>query len=109
MVEALPELIGMELLELVDGQAIELRILRWEAGRATIHPGYGDRPKLIRVLRVWVPPADKPVGPDYWDITSQTLMYQMQPYLERVGFQTRIYRITKHGVAPRARFTLEVR
>jgi len=108
MVEALTELIGMEILELVDGGTITLHPQRWLLGRATIHPGYADRPKVIRALRIWIPRREKPIGPDYWDITSQTLIYQILPYLERPDYRTRTFRITKHGVAPRARFTLEV-
>jgi len=108
MVEALTELIGMEILELPDGGILQCRILRWLLGRTTIHPGYAGRPKVIRVLRIWIPREEKPIGPDYWDITSQTLIQQILPYLERQDFRGRTYTITKHGVAPRARFTLQV-
>jgi len=106
--EELEELLGAEILELTDGQSITLHISRWILGRMTIHPANAPLGKMIRVLRVWVPPAEKPIGPDYWDITSQTLIYQILPYLEARPFRRRTYTITKHGIAPRARFTLAV-
>jgi len=108
MVEALSELIGAEILELADGGSITLHIRAWQMGRLTIHPGYGIQPKVIRTLRLWVPRMEKPIGPDYWDVTSQTLIYQLLPFLEREDFRARTFAITKHGVAPRARFSLIV-
>jgi len=58
---------------------------------------------------VFVPFALKPVGVSYWDITSQLLVAQMLPYLEGPGYKDKVFTITKHGVAPKARFTLEVK
>mgnify|MGYP001571515413 CR=1 FL=1 len=102
-------LMGAELLEMADGQSLDLRIPKWEIGELDIHPAYGERVKRIRALRVWVPPEDKRLGPPYWDITSQTLIAQLEPYLGVETFRTRVFRVTKYGIAPRARFTLEVR
>ena len=106
--EQLEELVGAEILELTDGETKVLHITRWTLGRMTIHPANAPLGKMIRVLRVWVPPVEKAIGPDYWDITSQTLIYQLMPFLEREPYRRRTYTITKHGVAPRARFTLVV-
>ena len=97
-----------EILELEDRGTLETRILNWSVGEVEIHPGYQPEGKWITALRVWVPREHKEFFPWYWDITSQTLLAQLLPYLEQPGFDTKMFRITKHGVAPRARFTLEV-
>lgn len=98
-----------EILELEDGETLTTKILRWEIGEVEIHPSYQPEGKMIKALRVHVPESDKEYFPFYWDVTSQTLLAQLHPYLERPGYELRTYKITKHGVAPRARFTLEVK
>lgn len=98
-----------EILELEDEETLTTKILRWEIGEVTIHPGYKPEGKDIIGLRIHVPEDQKDYFPYYWDVTSQTLVAQLVPYLRREGFETRTYTITKHGVAPRARFTLEVK
>lgn len=71
-------------------------------------PGIRDSEKRIRALRVWVPKEIKLLFPYYWDITSQTLIAQLMPALEAPGWEAKKYKITKYGVAPKARFSLEV-
>ena len=105
--EALPG--PYEIFELGDGESRTTRIMRWQEGEVEIHPAYQPEGKMIRALRIHVPETDKEYFPFYWDITSTTLVAQLLPYLERYGYEARTYKITKHGVAPRARFTLEVR
>lgn len=73
-----------------------------------IQPKAGPPTKRIRVLRLWVPEAEKPVGPNYWDVTGQTLIAQLLPYLEKADYRSRLYTITKHGIPPKARFQLRV-
>jgi len=110
MYEELKELAGpFEIFELTDGQTYRLRVTGWELGKVMIHPA--DRPagKLIRALRVRVPAEIKTDYPPYWDITSQRLVAQLLPYLQQPGYVSKEFVITKHGVAPKARFTLEVR
>lgn len=102
------ELLGAEILELEDGATTTLRVTAWEIGEMIIVPKAGPPAKRIRVLRVRVPPADKLLGPAYWDITGQTLIEQMLPFLNQPGFQRRTFTITKHGIPPKARFQLEV-
>lgn len=97
-----------EILELGDGESISLRILDWKLGKGTIIPKGLGRSKLIRILRIWVPEELKAFEPRYYDITGQTLIYQLLPHLEKPDFKTKRFIVTKHGVAPRARFTLEV-
>ena len=97
-----------EILELGDGEKFELRVERWEQGLTTIRPSYAPEGKDIQVLRIHVPQGNKPFFPFYWDITASTLVAQLLPYLEKPNFKQRTFRVRKHGVAPRARFTLEV-
>jgi len=110
MVEQVTELAGpYEIFELTDGQTSQLRITGWETGGVTIHPAHKPTGKVIKALRVQVPKEVKDFFPPYWDITSQRLIAQMVPYLEQPGYQDKVFTITKHGVAPKARFTLDVR
>ena len=97
-----------EILELGDGETLTTRITAWEEGEVEIHPAYKPEGKLVAALRMHVPKEDKEFFPYYWDVTSTTLVAQLKPWLEEPGFERRTYKITKHGVAPRARFTLEV-
>ena len=98
-----------EILELEDGETLTTKVENWEIGEVMIHPTYKPEGKLIVALRIHVPKESKDYFPYYWDVTSQTLVAQMVPYLRRDDFKTRTYTVTKHGVAPRARFTLEVK
>lgn len=74
-----------------------------------IHPKYPGAPaeKEIVVLRVHLAVGVKPYPPMYYDITSKTLQAQLVPMLLEARFVEYEYVVTKHGVAPRARFTLE--
>jgi len=97
-----------EILDLKDGESITLRIVGWERGKIIIHPRYPGAPpeKEIPVLRVHVTEDTKPYPPYYYDITAKTLQYQLLPYLLEPGYEKYLFKITKHGVPPRARFTL---
>ena len=98
-----------EILELKDGQSVSLRVVSYERGSMEIHPKYEGAPesKVIEALRVHLAPGVKPYPPMYYDITSGTLIAQLLPYLLDRGAQAYEYKVTKYGVAPRARFTLE--
>lgn len=110
MTEEVKELKGpYEIFELVDGETRVLQIKDWETGNVTIYPPHKPTGKVINALRVHVPPATKDFFPYYWDITGKTLLAQMVPYLEQRGYQDKRFTITKHGIAPKARFSLEVR
>ena len=104
----MPLFIAAEILELADGETKELHIDQWDIGEMDITPRDGRPRRRIRVLRIQVPPPDKPIGPGYWDITGQTLIEQLLPYLRGAAFQRKTYAVTKHGVAPQARFSLKV-
>jgi len=98
-----------EVLDLRDGERVRLRVVSWERGSMTIHPRWAGAPeeKEIPVLRVHLQEGVKPFPPMYYDLTSKTLQAQMLPLLLEPGFDRYEYVVTKYGVAPRARFTLE--
>lgn len=98
-----------EMLDLPDRGSVTLKILSWERGSIVIHPRYPGAPaeKVIEALRVHLPADVKEFPPMYYDITSKTLNAQLLPLLSAADFKDYSYTIVKHGVAPRARFTLE--
>lgn len=108
MMPRLPE--PYEILELADGESVNLRVVEWEEGDIVIHPRYPGAPetKVIRALRVYTTIDVKPTLPTYWDITSGTLIAGLRPYLELPDFGTKRYTITAMGVRPTKRFTLTV-
>jgi len=110
MAEELTRLDGpYEILELKDGEVKELRVKDWSTGTVTIYPNFKPTGKVVKALRVHVPEEAKEFFPYYWDITGQTLVAQMLPYLQQPGYRSKVFEVTKHGVAPKARFTLKVR
>ena len=102
----LPE--PMELLDLPDGGVLTTRVLRFEEGEATIKTGRIPDGKVVAVTRIHVPQGDKAHFPFYYDITSKTLRAQLVPLLPGIIARGVRITVTKHGVAPAARFTLEV-
>jgi hypothetical protein len=107
----LPELPGpYEYWDMKDGETRKIRVLRWELGWTTIQPR--EQPpgttKRVRVLRLHLPPDIKPTLPYYWDISSNHLREALMPYLTQPGYEKYTYVITKYGVAPSARFTLDI-
>jgi hypothetical protein len=109
MAEQVTELAGpYEIFELVDGEVRQLRITSWQTGAVTIYPPHKPGGKVVTALRVHVPEDQKDFFPYYWDITGKTLVAQMVPFLEQPGYQDKVFTVTKHGVAPKARFSLKV-
>lgn len=98
-----------EILELEDGHSIELNLDKYETGEMLIHPKYKPEGKWIKGLRAWVKEGTKEFFPYYWDITSQTLVAQLEPMLAAPAGMARTYIVTKHGSGPKARFSVEVR
>jgi len=98
-----------EILDLGDGGTKELIILDYRLGKMIIHPRPAGLPKEIAVLRVYVPESIKPLFPDYYDITAQTLIAQLLPILESGNYKDKKFIITKYGEAPKARFQVEVK
>jgi hypothetical protein len=96
----------MEILELAPGESRAFTVLWAEEGRTTIYPRDGRPPKEIPVLRLHVDPKDKPLFPQYLDVTSLTLQAQIQPLVMAPGYVARRFTVTKVGSGPQARFTL---
>jgi len=103
--EVIPE--PYELLDMVDGQTVTLRILSHSQGKVFINPRDGRDPKWVPCLRVAIPAEDKATIPLYWDITSKHLIAGLLGYLDGGDGQRYSFKITKHGKPPMARFTLE--
>jgi len=97
-----------EILDLPDGGSVDIHPVSFEMGTMTISPRYPGAPasKEIIALRIHVREGTKSYPPMYYDVTSQTLIAQLMPGLEEQGFENYVYRVTKYGVAPKARFTL---
>lgn len=110
MAEEMKKLEGpYEIFELTDGETRPLRIINYKTGQVVIYPPHQPTGKVVTALRVYVPEDSKDFFPFYWDITGKTLVAQMLPYLEQGGYQDKVFVVTKHGVAPKARFSLEIK
>jgi len=99
---------AIEVLDLPDGGSVTFIPARYEEGEILIKPERAPQGIRVKALRVYVEPATKPIGAPYYDITSGTLIAQLRPTLSRGDFTQYRYKITKYGVAPAARFGLEV-
>ena len=109
MVETAKALPGpYEIFELTDGEQRTLTITNYVTGDVVIKPAWLPAGKTITALRVYVPKELKPLAPYYFDITSKTLIAQLLPFLQAGNYQGKKFTITKSGVAPKARFALQV-
>lgn len=97
-----------ELLDLPTGGELVTRVTGFDQDRATIHPARAPQGVEVSVLRIHVPPEDKPHPPAWWDVTATTLQPALVAALPGVVAGKRWIRIRKEGVAPRARFPFEV-
>lgn len=100
-----------ELLDLRDGQQLELRVTGLLTGEVEIHPRYVGAPasKIIKAMRVSVDPATKPMGPAWWDITSQTLIAQLEPLIRTASKDKPIKVVLlAQGVAPAKRYSVSL-
>jgi len=98
----------IELLDLpADGELVT-RVVLMEEGRAFIKPGRAPAGVEVAVIRLHVPIPDKHTAPYYWDVTATTLHPSLRAQLPGAIAEQRWIRIRKFGVAPRARFSLEV-
>jgi hypothetical protein len=97
-----------EIFEMLDGETRELRVKSFELGSIDIKTSEVPQGKTITALRVFVPIEFKSVGVNWFDITSKTLTAQLLGYLQQPDFDKRLFVIKKFGVAPKARFTVQV-
>lgn len=95
-----------EIYEWEDGKSEEWTILSWELGELTIQLRSREGTKDIEVLRIHVPPEEKPEFPHYHDLTSARLVKQLQGILPRGGLGSTKLRITAIGAAPRTHFSV---
>lgn len=100
-----------EFWDMNDGETREIKVETWEEGETEITPRYltGGQTKTIPVLRLNLKEGIKEYLPNYWDITSKHLITALLPYLKTVNYRDLVFTITKHGEAPRARFSMNVK
>lgn len=97
-----------ELLELRNQEIFSFLPLKYETGLMQIstrrfNPGVS---KEIKVLRIWFDADPNVPGLDYRDITSQTLIVQLEPILKTAIKDKLRITIKAYGVAPTKRFTV---
>lgn len=97
-----------EILDLPAEGELVTRVLRWDTGELFITNRTTGEHKSIGAVRLHVPAEDKLHAPAYWDVTSTTLRPSLVAALPDVVREKRWMKIRKYGVAPRARFSLEV-
>jgi len=97
-----------EIFDLPSGGELVTRVLTFEQGKATIKPARAPQGVEVDVVRIHVPSDDKPHVPYYWDLTATRLLPTLVAALPAVVAGKRWIRIHKEGIAPRARFSLEV-
>ena len=98
----------MEILEIPDGKSATFRVTHFQLDDAIIKPAHAPQGKAIKVLRVHVPPNEKPTPPYYWDITGLGAQAQLLPFLEQQNFGSKRFTLHAIGEAPKKRFRLEV-
>jgi len=104
---AVEELPGpYEILDMLSGQSIFIKPIRFEWGTIVIRPRWPGAPaeKRVLALRLHVDPATKRFFPYYFDLTSRRLTSGLGPIIERVVREGKWLRITKWGTAPKAWF-----
>lgn len=95
-------------LELKDGEEIELRFTRRELYRTEISPRFPGAPPIKRIiaLRGWLHPDYKYRGLPFVDITATKLVSQVVPFFDIVNFDKAILKIKKIGEPPKAEFSV---
>ena len=96
-----------EFLEIPDRGVRTFHVRSWEEGTTTISTVRQPDGKEIRVLRIFVAPDEQPIGLDYWDITSITLIAQLRPILQRADLHDLSLTIMAFGERPMKRFTVQ--
>lgn len=100
-----------EIFELKSGEKKCFRVEKWEAGLIKIKTRraipIGE--KTVVALRVYVPKKYKELPPPWWDITAKTLVWQLYGILKSPRYDRYLICVTKHGVPPKARFSVDVR
>jgi len=98
----------IELLDLPAEGELVTRVTRMEEAQAFIKPARAPQGVNVQVIRLHVPPSDKPTAPLWWDVTATTLHPSLRVQMPAAIAGGLWVKIRKYGVAPRARFSLEV-
>ena len=96
-----------EVFDIGSGEAVQIRVKRWDQGEIEIHPGYREEIKIVEAVRLYLDHPWIEGRLPYIDVTSGRLRENLIPILEKMGPEGVVLRITKHGVAPKAIFTVE--
>lgn len=97
-----------EIFDIGDGEEVELRVTRFQLGDVEIHPGYGEAIKVVQGLRLHLTKPLEELHLPYIDITSNRLRVMLLEHLRKPDFTRKVFKVKKHGVAPRALFELTV-
>ena len=99
-----------EFLEINDGESQDLNIVNYKEGSVVIVPRLPNPqiPKQITVLRVYYDRDPSLPGIEYYDVSSQTLIYQLAPMLDDIIKEKKIVRISAYGKGVKKRFTVSV-
>jgi|GEM_PF-1650704 len=97
-----------EIFDIGDGETVSFQVVGFEEGDVEIHPGYGPEVKVVRALRLHLKEPLWPGRLPYIDITSNRLRVMLKEYLKRPDYRGLVFTVTKHGVAPKAVFTVKV-
>lgn len=98
----------MEILELKDGESVSLHVMSFQIDDAIIKPAHAPGGKVIRVMRLHVEKADKPLFPQYWDVTGAGAIAQLTPLLDGGLHRNRVVKITAFGEGAKKRHSVEV-
>ncbi len=96
------------LVELAVGQRLSTRVTGFLVGKLWITPKDGRPAHWVTALRLYVPEADKPTVPGYWDVTSKKLATALYPYLESGAFNGKLFTFTKVSAPPVGDYTMRV-
>lgn len=106
----MPKLPGpYEIFDIGDGEEVEFKVTRYQLGDVEIHPGYGEAIKVVPALRLHHPKPLVEYHLPYTDITSNRLRVMLLEHLKSIDFTRKVFKVKKHGVAPKALFELTVK
>ena len=97
-----------DILDLRDGGELVTRVIGMEEGPIAVTPKDGRPPRIVEGVRLYVPMADKQTAPGWWDLTAQTLKPTLREVAREAIATGRWLKVTKYGVAPGARFSVEL-
>ena len=97
----------LDLLDLANGQSVTFRILKAERGETRIETRLEPQGKVVPVLRLHVPPEDKPMGAPDGGVTALTLQARLEPIMMELIASGRRLKVTKFGTPPAARHQVD--